>query len=60
MNGGEASLKDVADTWHKEKHEFVWSQYASDAWAVEWAKKIIEEMQKAGPAKPDPRNVHKG
>lgn len=58
LNGGKASLKDVANAWHKEEHHFVWSGYESDAWAVEWAKKINEQMRKTGPAKPDPRNIH--
>lgn len=60
MNGGEASLQEVADAWHKEKHEYVWSQYESDAWAVEFARKINEALLKQGPVKPDPRNIHKG
>ncbi len=60
MNGGEASLQAVADAWHKEPHKVVWSQYESDAWAVEFAQKINEAMAKAGPVKPDPRNIHPG
>jgi len=58
MNGGEASLQEAADAWKKEGHEFAWSQYESDAWAVEFAKMLREALRKEGPAKPDPRNVH--
>jgi hypothetical protein len=60
MNGGESSLQQVADAWRKEEHAVVWSQYESDAWAVEFAKKINEAMRRAGPVKPDPRNIHPG
>lgn len=58
LNGGDASIRDVANAWHKEAHDFAWSQYESDAWAVEFAKKINEAMAKEGPVKPDPRNIH--
>lgn len=60
MNGGQASLQEVADAWLKEKHEFVWSEHESDAWAIEFAKKINKELEKNWPAKPDPRNIHEG
>jgi len=58
MNGGESSLREVADAWKREVHEFDWSKYESDAWAVEFAKKVREALLKEGPAKPDPRNIH--
>lgn len=60
MNGGEASLQEVADAWKKESHDFGWSKYESDAWAIEFAKGINEWLIKEGPPKPDPRNIHKG
>lgn len=60
LNGGESSLLEVADAWHKEPHAFSWSEYEADSWAIELAQKINEEMAKAGPVKPDPRNIHPG
>lgn len=57
-NGGEASLQAVADAWKKEDHHFHWSDSGSDKHAVELAKRILTEELKAGPAHPDPRNVH--
>lgn len=57
-NGGNASLDQVAESWKKEAHDFGWSQSENDHWAVEFAKRVHAELQQAGPAKPDPRNVH--
>ena len=58
-NGGNASLKEVAEAWKKESANSIqWSQSEHDHWAVGFAKQILAELQQAGPAKPDPRNVH--
>ncbi|MHB1099301.1 MAG: hypothetical protein ACYCZR_07070 [Burkholderiales bacterium] len=46
-NGGDTPLQEVADAWKKEDHNFGWSQYESDAWAVEYAKKIQRELKEA-------------
>ena len=46
-NGGEASLQEVADAWKREDHDIEWSNYESDAWAVEYAKKIQQEEKEA-------------
>lgn len=58
LNGGDASLQQVVAAWHKEEHDFHWSEDDSDHWAVHFAQELHEEELKAGPAKPDPRNVH--
>lgn len=57
-NGGDAPLQAVADAWKEEVHNFHWSEYRSDEHAVELAKRLKAEQEKAGPAIPDPRNVH--
>ncbi len=57
-NGGDAPLQVVADTWKKEDHDFHWSEYDSDAHVVALAKRLKAAQKKAGPAKPDPRNIH--
>ena len=57
-NGGDASLQAVADAWHKEEHHFHWSESEHDHWAVELAHRLHDTEVKAGPARPDPRNVH--
>jgi hypothetical protein len=59
-NGGTASLQEVADAWKKEVHNVEWSQSESDEWAVGHAQRLKAENDKAGPAKPDPRNIHQG
>jgi hypothetical protein len=46
-NGGETPLQEVADAWKREEHNFVWSKYETDAWAVEYAKKIQQETKEA-------------
>lgn len=58
MNGGKSSIQEVAAAWKSELHDFTWSEFKSDAWAVEFAKKLNETLLKEGPAKPDPRNIH--
>lgn len=58
INGGKSSLKEVADAWKSEVHDFAWSTSSSDAWAVEFGKMLNEKQLKEGPAKPDPRNIH--
>lgn len=58
LNGGKSSLKDVAKAWQKEEHHFHWSEYETDAWAIEFAKKLEETRRREGPPKPDPRNIH--
>ncbi len=57
-NGGKASLQEVADAWKKEKHDFHWSEFESDRHAVELAKRLKEADSKAGPAVPNPLNIH--
>ena len=42
-NGGETPLQEVADAWKKEDHNFAWSEYEADAWAVVYAKKTQRE-----------------
>jgi hypothetical protein len=46
-NGGETPLQEVADAWKREDHNFGWSEYESDAWAVEYAKKVQREFKEA-------------
>ena len=46
-NGGETPLQQVADAWKREDHNFGWSEYETDAWAVEYAKKIQREEKEA-------------
>jgi hypothetical protein len=58
MNGGNATPQEVADAWHKEAHDFGWSQSGDDTWAVEFAKKMKAARLKEGDVKPDPRNIH--
>ena len=58
MNGGKSSLKEVADAWHREAHNAVWSQSQEDSWTVQFAKKLKDARLTAGEVKPDPRNIH--
>ncbi len=44
-NGGETPLQEVADAWKREDHNFGWSEYETDAWAVEYAKKMQRELK---------------
>lgn len=57
-NGGDTPLQEVADAWKREDHNFSWSTYETDAWAVEYAKKIQQEekeaLLKVASAKPGP------
>lgn len=57
-NGGEASLQEVAETWKSADHNFDWSTYETDTWAVDLAKKLQRESKesqlKEAPAKPGP------
>lgn len=46
-NGGETPLQEVADAWKREDHNFGWSEYETDAWAVEYAKKTQQETKEA-------------
>ncbi len=57
-NGGDASLQSVAEAWKKEEHDFHWSESNLDEHAVALAKRILAEERKAGPAHPNPLNVH--
>jgi hypothetical protein len=57
-NGGEASLQQVAAAWKNEDHHFHWSESTEDHWAVELGHRLHDAEVKAGPVKPDPRNVH--
>ena len=45
QNGGDTPLQEVADAWKREVHNFGWSTYESDRWAVEYAKKIQQEKE---------------
>ncbi len=58
LNGGDASIQAVAEAWRKEEHHFHWSESEHDRWTTGYARRLHEEARKAGPAKPDPRNVH--
>lgn len=58
INGGKSSLTEVANAWHQEDHDFAWSPYEEDAWAIEFAKKLNDTFRKARLAKPDPGNTH--
>lgn len=57
-NGGDASLQEVVDAWKKAPPPIEWSTSENDEWAVGHAKRLKAEEEKAGPAKPDPRNIH--
>lgn len=57
-NGGDASVQEVAEAWKKEAHKVDWSQSELDEWAVGFAKRLKDADMKAGPAKPDHRNIH--
>lgn len=46
-NGGDAPLQAVADAWKVEEHQFHWSAYAEDRWAVELAHKLHDQDVKA-------------
>lgn len=46
-NGGDTPLQEVADAWKREDHNFSWSTHETDAWAVEYAKKIQRELKEA-------------
>ena len=46
-NGGETPIQAVADAWKREDHNIGWSAYETDAWAVEYAKKIQQEEKEA-------------
>lgn len=59
-NGGAASLQEVAEAWKKESHDFGWSKDVTDQWTVAFTRKIKAELEQAGPAKTDPRNIHQG
>jgi hypothetical protein len=55
QNGGDTPLQEVADAWKREVHNFGWSTYESDRWAVEYAKKIQQEKEallKEAPGEP--------
>ena len=58
MNGGDSTLQEVADAWKKEAHPAAWSTAESEAWTVEFAKKLKDARLKAGDPVPDPRNSH--
>lgn len=58
LNGGNASIQEVAAAWEKTEHHFHWSKSEHDHWAVEYAQRLHDAERKAGPARPDPRNIH--
>jgi hypothetical protein len=57
-NGGNTSLKEVADAWKKETHDFALSESDLDTQAVALVKRLKASEQKAGPAVPNPLNIH--
>ena len=59
-NGGSDSLKTVAESWQKGGHNFPMSEAESDKNTIGIVKRMQAEDKKAGPAIPDPRNIHKG
>jgi hypothetical protein len=59
-NGGKASLKSVADAWAKEDHNFPMSDSESDKQTVGFVQRIKASSDKAGPAIPNPLNIHQG
>jgi hypothetical protein len=58
-NGGKASLKSVADAWAKEDN-FPMSDSESDKQTVGFVQRIKASSDKAGPAIPNPLNIHQG
>ncbi len=59
-NGGDASLQAVAAAWAKEDHNFPMSESDLDKHTVAFVQRMKASSEKAGPAKPDPRNIHQG
>lgn len=59
-NGGEASLQQVAEAWAKEDHNFSMSDAESDKQTVGFVQRMKASSDKAGPAIPNPLNIHQG
>ncbi len=59
-NGGNDSLQKVANAWAKEEHNFPMSNAESDKHTIAFVQRMQAEDKKAGPAVPDPRNIHQG
>ena len=59
-NGGSDALTAVADSWAKGDHNFPMSDLESEKQTVGFVKRMMESSAKAGPAIPDPRNIHQG
>lgn len=59
-NGGKASLQSVADAWAKEDHKFSMSDSESDKQTVGLVQRMKASSDKAGPAIPNPLNIHQG
>ncbi len=57
-NGGNASLQEVAEAWKKETHDFALSESALDTQAVALVRRLQASERKAGPAVPNPLNIH--
>lgn len=57
-NGGDASLQEVADAWKKEEHDFALSESDLDTQAVALVRRLQASEKKAGPAVPNPLNIH--
>ena len=57
-NGGDASLQEVADAWKKEEHDFPLSESTLDTQAVALVRRLQAAEKKAGPAIPNPLNMH--
>lgn len=59
-NGGKDSLKTVADAWAKEDHKFSMSDSELDKQTVKFVQRMKDSSDKAGPAIPNPLNIHQG
>ena len=57
-NGGDASLQEVADAWKKAEHDIALSESGLDTQAVALVRRLQAAEKKAGPAIPNPLNIH--
>lgn len=58
LNGGNASLQEVADAWKTEEHDFALSESGLDTQTVALVRRLIASEKKTGPAVPNPLNIH--
>lgn len=59
-NGGTDSLKTVAEAWAKEDHNFPMSDSEMDTQTVKFVQRMKTSSEQAGPAIPNPLNIHAG